>query len=204
MPVVLLLAVALVLTVGVGVALVGASESELPGVVREPAPSATGLIFHDHSSGTEPVETDLVPAPGNVALAYFGYLSCPDMCPMTMSDLAHARRLVGDDLADRTTVAFITVDPARDQPADLRSYLELFFDDGFLALRAPDDAVLGEAAETLNVRYELEDHTPGERYEVAHSAITYVIDDTGAVVRELPFGASPEDYAQVIEAVLAD
>ena len=192
------------LTLGVGAALVAASETELPGVVRDPAPSAAGLVFDDHAEGDDPVEADLVPGPGELTLAYFGYLSCPDMCPLTMSDLAQARRLVGPELADHTTVAFVTVDPARDEPEDLRRYLEHFFDDGFLALRARDDAALEEAAETLGVRYELEDHDPGERYEVAHSAITYVIDDSGAVVRELPFGATPEDYAQVIEAALTD
>ena len=204
LPLVALSVVVAALTVGVGATLVGASETELPGVVRDPAPSAAGLVFHDHAAGDVPVEADLVPEPGTVTLAYFGYLSCPDMCPMTMSDLARARRLVGTELADRTTVAFVTVDPARDGPEELRRYLDLFFDDGVLALRAPDDAALANAAEALGVRYELEDHEPGERYEVAHSAITYVIDDTGTVVRELPFGASPEDYAQVIEAVLAD
>ena len=203
-PVVSLLAVAVVALAVGGVAVVRASDTELPGVVRDPAPSAAGMVFEDHAAGTGAVETDLVPAPGEVTLAYFGYLSCPDMCPMTMSDLAQARRLVGPELAERTTVAFVTVDPARDRPADLRRYLELFFDGGFLALRAPDDAALAEAAEVLHVRYEVEDHAPGERYEIAHSAITYVIDDTGAVVRELPFGASAEDYARVIEAVLAD
>ncbi len=202
--VVTLSAVVAALTIGGGAALVGASQTELPGVVRDPAPSAAGLVFDDHAAGDDPVEADLVPGPGGITLVYFGYLSCPDMCPLTMSDLAQARQLVGPELADHTNVAFVTVDPARDEPEDLRRYLEHFFDDGFLALRAPDDAALEDAAETLGVRYELEDHAPGERYEVAHSAITYVVDDSGAVVRELPFGTTPEDYAQVIEAALAD
>ena len=179
-------------------------DPELPGIVRDPAPVTDGLHFHDHSRGDQPREVELQADDGTVMLAYFGYLSCPDMCPMTMSDLQQARELLGEELAARTTVAFVTVDPERDQPSDLRRYLDIFFDDGYLALRAPDEDTLERAADQLNVRYEVEDHEPGESYEVAHSAITYVIDDTGTVVRELPFGAAAEDYARVIEAALTD
>ena len=202
--VVALLAAAGLAAGGVAVFSVVGPDPELPGIVREPAPVTDGLRFHDHSRGDEPREVELRPDDGTVMLAYFGYLSCPDMCPLTMSDLQRARELLGDELADRTTVAFVTVDPQRDQPSDVRRYLDIFFDDGYLALRAPDEDDLERAADQLNVRYEIEDHEPGEPYEVAHSAITYVIDDTGTVIRELPFGAEAEDYARVIEAALTD
>jgi protein SCO1 len=179
--------------------------AELPGVVRDPMPVVGDLTFHDHSQGDEPRIVDLVPARGEITLVYFGYLSCPDMCPMTMADLKRAREQVGPDLADRTTVAFVTLDPARDDPRSQRRYLEFFFDGDFLALQATDEEALDEAAERFGVRYEVADHEPGARqYEVSHTAITYVVDDTGHVVRELPFGAPAEDYARIIEASLTD
>jgi protein SCO1 len=147
--------------------------------------------------------TDLVPPAGELTLVYFGYLSCPDMCPLTMADLRRAREQIGPDLAARTRVAFVTLDPDRDDPSSLRRYLSFFFDEDYLALRAPDPAALDEAAERLGVRFEVEGHEPGQKhYEVSHSAITYIIDDRGMVVRELPFGAPAEDYARVIEAAL--
>jgi protein SCO1 len=178
-------------------------EPELPGLVRDPAPQVVGLEFLDHRGSDEGTPTELVPPEGALTLAYFGYLSCPDMCPLTMADLRRAREQVGPELAARTRVAFVTLDPDRDDPSSLRRYLSFFFDEDYLALRAPDPAALDRAAERLGVRFEVEDHVPGQKqYEVSHSAITYVIDDRGTLVRELPFGAPAEDYARVIEAAL--
>lgn len=180
------------------------NEPELPGIAREPAPSVEGLVFLDHADPDAPREVTLIPEPGGLVLAYFGYLSCPDVCPMTMVDIARAQDQIGQELAQRTTVAFVTLDPARDDGERLKSYLEHFFDGSYLALMAPDELKLHEAADRIGVRWEIEPHEPGdERYDVAHTAITYVIDDTGSVVRELPFGATPEEYAQVMRALLS-
>ena len=210
-------------------------QGELPGIVRDPSPTVEGLVFEDHWQDGD-AAVDLVPPPGDVTVAYFGYLSCPDMCPLTMGDLRRARQILGEELAARTQVAFVTLDPERDGPEELRTYLSLFFEDRVLALTAPDGDALDAAADRLGVRYELEapsaasaseaegepgnpggpdsavdaEGEPGnpggpdspDSYEVAHSAITYVIDDTGTVVRELAFGTTPEEYARVIDHVL--
>jgi protein SCO1 len=179
-------------------------DPELPGVVRDPAPDVHGLTFEDVWQREEAVTVDLVPAEGELTLAYFGYLSCPDMCPLTMGDLRRARQLVGEERSARTTVAFVTLDPGRDDPERLNAYLSLFFDDRVLALTAPDEAALDAAAAQLGVRFELEEPDADGHYEVLHSAITYVIDDRGVVVRELPFGVPAEDVARVIEATLRE
>jgi protein SCO1 len=179
-----------------------AGDPALAGVVRDPPPEVTGLTFLDHGA-TPPREVDLVPAPGQLRLVYFGYLSCPDVCPMTMADVARARRELGPSLASRTSVAFVTVDPERDDPDRLRGYLTHFFDEAGMPLTAVDQAGLDAAAERLGVRYAIEPHEPGDdRYDVDHSAITYVIDDTGTVVRELPFGVTPDELVQVMRALL--
>jgi len=181
------------------------AEEALPGIVRDPAPNVQGLVFDDVWEQDSPVRTDLVPADGEVTAAYFGYLSCPDMCPLTMGDLRRARQLLGEELSARTTVAFVTLDPARDGPEELQRYLGLFFDHGVRALTAPDPASLEAATERLGVRFEVAEPAAGETgYDVTHSAITYVIDDHGDVVRELPFGTTAEEYARVLRDVLQD
>ncbi len=196
------LGVALLLAAAVVVAALR-PEAELPGIVREPAPVATGHTLLDHGAGDPPREVDLVADEGEVLLVYFGYLSCPDVCPMTMGDIKRAQAELGPALADRTTVAFVTLDPGRDDGQRLRTYLELFFDDRYLGLTAPDEPALVALTDQLGVRFEVEEHEPGDdRYDVAHSAITYVVDDTGTVVRELPFGTTASDYARVVRALL--
>lgn len=178
---------------------------ELPGLTRDPAPVVGDLVLLDHSQGEAPRPVALTPSRGELLVVYFGYLGCPDMCPLTMADLRIAREQLGPDLAARTTIAFITVDPARDDGRRIRDYLSFFFDEGFLALRAPDDATLAAAAERFGVRYEVPaDATPDHHYEVSHTAITYLVDDTGTVIRELPFGAPAEDYTTVLRAALHD
>jgi protein SCO1 len=199
----LLAAAGLLVLVVVVVATAMATPGPLPGVAREPAPRVDGLTFVDHRDPSAPRETGLTPAPGELVLLYFGYLSCPDVCPMTMADIARARRTIGPDLASRTRVAFVTLDPERDDADRLRSYLGHFFDEDYLALTAPHQDTLDVAVERLGLRYEVEAHAPGaERYDVSHSAITYVIDDTGTVVRELPFGVTADDIAKVMRALL--
>lgn len=197
-------AIGIVLLTVVGVMLGIGRTSELPGMVRDPAPQVNGMTLLDHRDPQQAREVELVPPEGHLTLLYFGYLSCPDICPMTMVDIARAQDQIGPELAARTQVAFVTVDPARDDPARLRAYLDLFFDGAFLALTAPDQRVLDRARDELGLRFEIEPHEPGdESYDVAHSALIYAIDDTGTVVRELPFGITPEDIALVLEAALA-
>jgi protein SCO1 len=198
-----LFAVAALIVIGL-VAAALRPEPELPGIVRDPPTAATGHVLLDHGDGDPPVEVELAAPDGELLLVYFGYLSCPDVCPMTMADIKRAQTAIGPELADRTAVAFVTLDPERDDGERLRAYLGHFFDGRFLALTATDPATLDAVTDQLGVRWEVEEHEPGaERYDVAHSAITYVVDDTGRVVRELPFGTTSDDIARVLRAHLA-
>ena len=58
---------------------------------------------------------------GNVVLLYFGYTSCPDVCPTTLSDLAEVKKQLGP-AAQRLRVALVTVDPERDTAKRLHSH----------------------------------------------------------------------------------
>jgi len=180
-------------------------DDPVPGIVRDPAPSVTGLSFIESSGSEEREDATLTAPDGGLSLVYFGFLSCPDVCPMTMADIGVARQRLPDEINDRIEVAYITLDPDRDDGPRMLDYLDHFFDDGYRALRAPDDASLRTAAERLGVTYEIEPHEPDDRdYGVTHSAITYLVDDEGTVVRELPFGVSAEEFVTAIEASLPD
>ena len=60
-----------------------------------------------------------------VTYLYFGYTTCPDICPTHMASLAAALRTVPEDVADQVDVVFVSVDPERDEPL-LRQYLDSF------------------------------------------------------------------------------
>ena len=156
------------------------------GDVREPPLDVADVTLPDAGQDGAPMA---MRAPEDeLLLVYFGYTSCPDVCPTTMSDVRVAIEDLGADLADRVTVAMVTVDPERDRPETLTGYLGHFFDRS-AALRTEDPGELAAAASAFGVQYEVQDHEPGAAaYDVAHSAFTYVVDDTGSVVVEWPFG----------------
>ena len=74
-----------------------------------------------------------------LAVIYFGYTNCPDICPVTLTDLGHARAALGKD-AERVKILFVTVDPARDTPTQLADYVK-HFPAGITGLTGTDDAV---------------------------------------------------------------
>ncbi len=62
---------------------------------------------------------------GKLVLIFFGYTFCPDICPSELSSLAKVLRSLGND-ADKVSALFVSVDPKRDTPEKLKSYVPFF------------------------------------------------------------------------------
>jgi protein SCO1/2 len=190
------------LTLGLLVAMLAACQpASLGGAVRDPAPRVADISLPDASRGG--ALTPMKAPPGELLLVYFGYTSCPDICPTTMSDISVALADLPADAARRVAVAMVTVDPERDTAETLSGYLSYFFERSH-ALRTDDPEMLAEAARAFGAQWEVAPHGPGDSaYEVAHTAITYVVDDTGTVAVEWPFGfatdAMSSDLAILLE-----
>ncbi len=191
-------ATSLALALMVVIAACGDTPS-LKGAVRNPPLQVAQVSL----PGPDGQDVAMRAAPGGLLLAYFGYTSCPDVCPTTMADISRALTDLEPGLAERVTVAMVTVDPERDTLERLDDYLSHFFSRR-IPLRTDDSARLADAAAAFGVQWEIEDHQPGEAYAVAHTALTYVIDDTGTVRVEWPFGFSSEDMAADMESLLEE
>ncbi len=113
---------------------------------------------------------------GKIVMVYFGYTHCPDACPTTLATLATAIRGLGADAA-RVRVLFITVDPKRDTPAALKSYVN-FFGPQFVGLRG-DDAELTALSKRYRIAYHLEPPDRYGNYAVDHSSAIFIFDGTG-------------------------
>ena len=174
------------------------------GYNRTPAPEVSETEFIDYS--TDPggeVFTPIAPG-GELFLMYFGYLSCPDVCPTTLAELSNALDAMPEDDADRISVGMVSVDPDRDEGTAISTYLDVFVDRNH-GLLAPDAASLAESAEIFGVLYEVEEHEPGDTsYDVGHSATVYVVDDRGLIIWELGFSADrdPQLTADTLESIL--
>lgn len=111
---------------------------------------------------------------GKVTIIYFGFTHCADVCPATFVQLALALKGLGA-LAERVQVLFITLDPERDTPAVLKSYVA-FFDPRFIGLTG-SNAEINAAASSFSVHYAKVPQ--GNEYSIDHSSGIYVCDSTG-------------------------
>jgi protein SCO1/2 len=112
---------------------------------------------------------------GKVVVVFFGYTHCPDVCPVTLGELAIVAKELGKD-AGKMQVLFITVDPDRDTPEVLSKYVPAFNPD-FLGLYGDAEATARTAKE-FKVFFQKQPASGGG-YSVDHSAGTYIYDQAG-------------------------
>ncbi|MFF4752293.1 SCO family protein [Streptomyces sp. NPDC002514] len=89
---------------------------------------------------------------GHPTLVYFGYTHCPDVCPLTMNNLAVAKKALPKAEQDELRVVFVTTDPGRDTPAELGKWLK-GIDPQFIGLTG-DFATIQAAARSLGISIE--------------------------------------------------
>jgi protein SCO1/2 len=138
---------------------------------------------------------------GKAVVIFFGYTSCPDACPTTMSKLSSVYRRLGDD-AKRVKVLYVSVDPERDTPSVLKEDLGSFSVDalGLTGTKAEIDKVVA----LYGAEYEITP-TPDSaaKYTVAHSTTLYALDAAGRTRLEFPYDASADEIVRGLQAILA-
>ncbi len=102
-------------------------------------------------------------------LSYFGFTSCPDICPVDLQRLADAYAGLPQDKKDKLQVLFFTVDPARDTPKAIKEYLANFNDD-FLGLTGDQKSIdtIKKNYKMYAERAESTDHSGGHGEHAAH------------------------------------
>lgn len=124
---------------------------------------------------------------GSWSLVFAGFTYCPDICPTTLAQLAQVHAAIPE-----VTVTLFSVDPERDGPARLKTYVDAF-DPSFNAFTAPEPT-LSEAARALSVAYAKVPQ--GDSYTVDHSSAVGVLDPEGRLVA---FITPPFDVPGIIE-----
>jgi protein SCO1/2 len=142
---------------------------------------------------------NLAAARGKVVLLTFGYTHCPDICPMTVSNLTGAWRQLGSDQSNVQGV-FVTLDPERDTPQRLAAYLENF-ESPLVGLTGSASAIQG-AARLYHVKYAVRDGGPSLGATIDHSAFIYLIDRLGRLRYLFPHTTPPERLADAARQML--
>jgi protein SCO1/2 len=136
---------------------------------------------------------------GKVVLLSFGFSSCMAVCPVTLATLAQARRQLGPAAAD-VQVVYVTVDPERDVPARLQTFLHKF-DTTFIG-------GTGTAGQLEGVRKDYgitaQKIPVGGSYTYSHSSFTYLIDRGGRIRGLMPYGHAADDYVNDLRILLKD
>jgi protein SCO1/2 len=163
------------------------SKPAFRGALITPPWPAPELSLTDHN-GSPFKMTD---QRGRVVLLYFGYVNCPDECPLTMAHLKLARESLGSRAQD-VQVVMVSTDPVRDTPQALKDFME-HFDPSFLGLT-------GTPAELQRVwkDYGVTVEAGGE----THSTFLYVIDPNGDVRETFLPDTEPQDIARDVGLLL--
>ena len=187
-------AVTLLIPVWLAAAAAAAATPSLKAGAFEPPRQAPDFVLHGSDGG----DLTLGRYRGKVVLLSFGFTHCPAVCPTTLATLAQARSALGS-AADRVQVVFVTVDPERDSPAQLKSYLAAF-DAGFVGGTGKPEVL---AAMRRNYGVVAEKVPVGDSYAVDHTSSIFLIDREGRLSALMPYGRDAKDFVHDVKLLLA-
>ena len=137
---------------------------------------------------------------GKLLLLYFGYTSCPDVCPTDLLAIAQTVKSLGKQ-GEQVQPIFVTLDPARDTREVLRGYVAAFHP-RMVALTGSEDDIR-RVATAYKVFYEKVRIERAELYLIDHSAFTFLLDRSGKYVLFFPPGTPPQRMTVMVREQLA-
>jgi protein SCO1/2 len=139
---------------------------------------------------------------GKTVLLFFGYASCPDVCPTTMAQLTDVLGRLGPDAAN-VRILFVSVDPHRDTPDLLQAYVNAF-NNNAIGLTG-NETQIADLARRYRVSYQIDKPRPGDApdvYNVTHSRGVYVFDNTGTARLLVSDSSSTDQVVQALKELI--
>jgi len=184
--------------VAVGTVLFGKPESFRGTTYAEPYPQASDfeLVRGDGAS------FQLSEKRGEIVLLFFGYTSCPDVCPTTMAELNQALSKLSEKDSSRVQVLFVTVDPERDTPERAQEYVN-HFNQNFIGLSGPEEQ-LAKVWSDYGVFREVVEGTSAAGYIINHTARVTLIDGDGNLRISFGFDTPVDDIVHDLKLILKE
>jgi protein SCO1/2 len=137
---------------------------------------------------------------GKAAIVYFGFTTCPDVCPLALGRLSAALNELTDKERAKVVPLFITVDPDRDTPEAIRNYLA--FDDRLIGLTG-DRGAIEQAKAGFKAFAEPETVADSKiGYTMQHSSLFYVVEKSGALTTALEDTLTPAEIATALRRAI--
>ena len=132
---------------------------------------------------------------GSPSLVYFGYATCPDICPTELADIAAAAEIVSEKTDMTVNSVFITVDPKRDTVENLSEYVP-YFSEAMIGLTGSDEDV-AKVAKAYRVYYaERPDEDFPDGYSMDHSSYIYLLGKDAEFITYFKYEADPDRIAE--------
>lgn len=139
---------------------------------------------------------------GRFTLLYFGFTSCPDVCPTDLYSMSKAIEELGPD-GEKVNLVFVTLDPERDTPEKLSQYISLFHPRLVALTGTPGE--IRNAANLYKVYFQKAKLGEGANdYTVDHSAFVYLLNPEGRYLGFYPPNTSPDRIAQIVRQWLQE
>jgi protein SCO1/2 len=194
---VLAIVFAAVLVIAAGALLALAVRETPRGAAGTALANAIGGPFHlTDQNGKAVSDADLK---GKWQLVFFGYTHCPDACPTALNEIALALDQLGEKRGE-IEIVFITVDPERDTPEVMKSYVQSF-NAPIIALTGSTDAV-AQAAKAYRVYYAKHPRGDGD-YDMDHSAVIYVMNPEGRFTATFTPDSTADAIAQRLQKLIS-
>jgi len=167
------------------------------GVFRSQPPVAVGGPFQLVDQNGAPATEKILK--GKWSAVFFGFTYCPDVCPGTLQGLAAATEQLGPKAKD-LQIVFISIDPERDTPAQMKAYLSAdYVPKSTIGLTGSQEQVAA-AAKAYKGYYAKVGSGPG--YTMDHSTAIYLMDPKGRFKTVIPYNLPPADIAARIKAAM--
>ncbi|MGR7948406.1 SCO family protein [Alcaligenes sp. RM2] len=185
------------LTLALGLFLLGSAAAANLHPVRGFLPD---LRFSLQAAGPKTVTQD--DFKDKVVMMFFGYASCPDICPTTLAQLGLVMKELGND-AEQVRIIFVSVDPHRDTPDSLARYVAAFDGKHTTGLTGSEKQI-ANLARRYRVAFQIEKPDPKapENYEVSHSRGVYIFDQQGRARYLAPDTESVQVLADGVRSLL--
>ncbi len=165
-----------------------------PEPVQQPAPVALigGAFTLTDADGKRRSDAEFR---GKHMLVFFGFTNCPDFCPTALYGITQALEKLGPK-ADRIAPIFITVDPERDTPAQLKNYAQNFDKRIVMLTGTPEE--IAAVARAYRVYYAKRPLEKAGEYTMDHSAYIYLLDPEGKYLTHFRHAVPPDELANAL------
>lgn len=137
---------------------------------------------------------------GNIVLLFFGYTTCPDVCPTTMAELKSVTDRLGPEKAKNVKVLLVTVDPGRDTPQRMQEYVNHFNKD-FVGLTGSEPE-LARVWSDYGIFRQIVDEQSTAGYGIDHTARITLIDQDGKLRASYGFDTPVDDIVHDLKLLL--